>query len=125
MGTVCPARAREFAPGASLPAPGARSLFRGTGSRQKPAGNQNMKPRYKATFRPQRWDGDYAVAISPNGPTTWDVTEYLETFAGEARERAIAGNSYDSDNLHLDPNAPQWVREWDNGPFEVDVEEMP
>jgi len=62
-----------------------------------------------------------AIAVDPQGETTWDVTEYLTTldpaFVAETIER---GSDHD-DLLRQDPNAPEWVREW-SGPFDTYID---
>lgn len=87
---------------------------------------------YLAEFRPQEWINDVAYGVDPRGPTRWDATEFVETFLREpdgtytvesaARwlEDTLEHGDYD-DILRTDPNAPEWVREWD-GPFDTYLE---
>lgn len=74
--------------------------------------------RYEAEFQPEAWVRDYAMTVDALGPTTWDATEFVlaadPKWFAETLER---GTDYD-DILRLDPNAPEWVREWP-GPFET------
>lgn len=66
------------------------------------------------TFRPQAWQGDYAIDVDAEGPTQWvvDVPTPPKPY------------SHDSDHLRLEPGAPEWARDW-SGPFEVEYEVQP
>lgn len=82
-------------------------------------------PRYVATFEPQAWINDYAVAVDAEGETAWDCTDYLRQEEGlEAEVRAaIAEEGYwlDQDDVFAaDPAAPAWVRDW-HGPFTITI----
>lgn len=77
--------------------------------------------RYKARFQPQAWQNDYAISVDPEGPTEWDVTDYLNGLPEEKRKATMTSNSYESDELRGDPNAPEWIRSW-SGPFYIEVE---
>ena len=81
--------------------------------------------RYTATFRPQAWVNGYSEAVDPEGPVSWDCTEYLTAnFSPERIEEMVVETfgTFDHDDLTQDPNAPEWVRNWD-GPFEVRLNE--
>jgi hypothetical protein len=83
--------------------------------------------RYIATFIPQMvnsWLGGDIYPADPKGETEWDVTEYVRAnySPGDIEEMVNSGRDEMTDSLREDPNAPEWVREWD-GPFEVDLEE--
>jgi hypothetical protein len=82
---------------------------------------QRLAPRgYVAHFHPQAWVNDYAVDVDPQGPTTWDVTDYIVKLEPKLRAKTLAGNTYESDALRELPNAPRWTAEW-SGPFYVEV----
>jgi hypothetical protein len=81
-----------------------------------------MPKRIIATFVPQAWVGDYAMTVDPEGPTTWDVTDYLLRNYSPDEIRAIVDDDYPSDNLRIAETAPPWVRDW-SGPFYVQVED--
>lgn len=81
----------------------------------------NEKIRYTAKFTPQQWVNKCAVVVDPHGPDVWDCTKYMAGLPDDAaRARAMEPDSYDSDDVRDDPNAPQWVRDW-SGPFYVTV----
>lgn len=73
--------------------------------------------KYVARFTPH----DLLERIAVGWPLTcvFDVTPEIEVLGG-AIPRA---DSNGTDLLHLATNAPQWVKEWDGGPFTIDVEE--
>jgi hypothetical protein len=78
-----------------------------------------------ATFRPQTWQGNTAIAVDPRGPCEWDVTAFLQTLSTEQRQAAINNTRGGGDILADDPTAPAWIREWiENEPFEIDVREQ-
>lgn len=66
----------------------------------------------KAIFTPQAWVNDYAIAVDPEGPTEWDVGDVPDD---------MQDGSYESDELRLHPNAPQWARDW-SGPFYIEID---
>ena len=68
-------------------------------------------PMITVTFRPQAWQNDWAVSVDPEGPTTWQVP--VSRLAGVSME------TYASDHLRHDPQAPKWCKNWP-GPFEVE-----
>lgn len=78
-------------------------------------------PRLSCDFIPQVWLNDYAIAVDPQGDTTWEVSpEYVKSlmaYYGSEFERVYM-SSYQSDALKDDPAAPAWIREW-SGPFEI------
>lgn len=76
--------------------------------------------RYSARFFPQAWQNDYAIDVDAEGPVEWDVTDYLNSLPEEQREKAMEGDSYESDELRYDPNAPDWILHW-QGPFAIHV----
>lgn len=88
-----------------------------------------VRTRFQARFNPQAWVNDYAIDVDPQGPTTWDATDAVASMPAEYRDQLVSeieaddpfgwGEALDSwDWLHDDPNAPQWVRDW-NGPFSI------
>lgn len=79
--------------------------------------------RYIATFTPQAWVGDYAQNVDPEGETTWDVTDYLMSMPAHERSAALVEDSYESDQLRMAPNTPEWIKAW-SGPFYISVEEV-
>jgi hypothetical protein len=91
-----------------------------------------IRKQYIATFEPQVWVGDEAVATDADGPTTWNCSAYIAS--GEIRDRyfpdldkelAASGYALDCcDALQNDPAAPKWIRDWD-GPFSIRVEYVP
>ncbi|MCA3267717.1 MAG: hypothetical protein ING19_16780 [Azospirillum sp.] len=87
-----------------------------------PAAPTAETARVIARFTPQAWIRDYAVEVDREGPDTWDATAYLLSSFENAKIRCMHDNNYASDDLHLDPNAPAWIRDW-HGPFEVEVQE--
>ena len=100
--------------------------------RMVPAANPPARPdeppaettddRYVVEFLPQRWVGDMAMEVEPEGPAEWCITrrEVVELTGFEPSvllDRDVA-HATDRDNLRESRNAPRWVREW-SGPFEV------
>jgi hypothetical protein len=77
--------------------------------------------RFRARFVPQAWVRDNAIGVDPQGPTSWDCTEFVESADREWRERTVATGHDIDDLLRSDPNAPRWIRDW-SGPFETYVE---
>jgi hypothetical protein len=73
---------------------------------------------YIATFMPQAWINNNAVAVDPIGKTEWEpraVPEYIV----EALAAGTVGEVIDNDDeLKDDDNAPLWVRNW-SGPFTI------
>jgi hypothetical protein len=82
--------------------------------------------RYQANFEPQAWQNDDAIPVDPQGPTTWDCSEYIgqqgDLFLNRLhRHLADNGVFLDRDDvLKGDPVAPEWIREW-QGPFTITV----
>lgn len=69
-------------------------------------------------FIPQAWINDWAVAVDPAGPSTFQVP------AADAKDSDgnwLADRAAASDVLQQHPNAPSWVRAW-SGPFEIEIE---
>lgn len=77
-------------------------------------------PRIIAKFNPQAWVNDYAVDVDPEGDTKWDVTDFLTKEYTREQLAGLEDNSYETDDLTRERNAPKWVRNW-NGPFYVEV----
>jgi hypothetical protein len=82
-----------------------------------------MPKRIIATFAPQAWVNDYAVSIDPEGPTRWDVTDFVT--ANNSREVILemewsTSRFTELDRLQEDPAAPEWIREW-SGPFDLSI----
>lgn len=69
-----------------------------------------------ADFLAQTWVGDIAMAVDPQGETTWTVSP-------EMLAPGWTGPSH-RDHISRDPFAPDWVRDW-GGPFEVEVRAAP
>lgn len=78
--------------------------------------------RYTAEFTPQAWINDYAVTVDPQGPTTWDVTDYMLSATPEVFAETMKPDCFASDLLRENSNAPEWVRDW-TGPFFITVSE--
>jgi hypothetical protein len=85
--------------------------------------------RYEATFRPEAWQDDYAIPVDPEGPTTWDCTEFVTNPPDWCRDYfkdldatlADEGEFLDRrDVLQRDKAAPAWIRRW-RGPFTITV----
>lgn len=72
-----------------------------------------------ARFHPQAWVNDYAVAVDPEGPVEFDVTDAIRR-RGKEEALAIRDDDYESDSLRYVKTAPQWIQEW-SGPFYVEV----
>jgi len=70
-----------------------------------------MNKMIMVTFHPQAWQGDYAVPVDSEGPTTWEVPA--------ERLHGIDPDSYESDELRHEDPAPSWVGDW-SGPFYID-----
>lgn len=85
--------------------------------------------RYLATFIPQQqnsWLGRDFYPAKPQGETQWDCTDYLIKNYTETEIHEIVDNGIGdemTDSVRADPNAPQWIRDWDDA-FEVRVTEM-
>lgn len=86
-----------------------------------------MDKRYIAKFDPQVWIRDYAVSVDAKGFTEWECTEFMNDrsfpIAHSEIDEAIEKNDYflDRDDVFKgDPNAPEWIRNWD-GPFTINV----
>lgn len=83
------------------------------------------KRTYVATFDAQAWIRDYATSVDPEGPTTWDCTDFVRAMGleGEVIEACLEeGHWLDRDDQLLgDPAIPEWAREW-YGPSTVTVE---
>jgi hypothetical protein len=79
-----------------------------------------------ATFHPQAWVNDYAIAVDPEGETEWEVTEeeisQAMTEFDSTREEVMVADEYQSDDFRYSKNAPEWVRNW-SGPFYVSFDE--
>ncbi len=69
-------------------------------------------------FTAQAWINDCAVAVDPQGPTTFRV---CARDAQDATGAWLQSNSHASDPLREHPKAPRWVRDW-TGPFEIEIE---
>lgn len=85
------------------------------------------KAKFIARFVPQAWLNDYAIEVDPMGDTVWDCTREFDSLSEEYRNYLICGMDSDgfevvddSDCLKGDPDAPEWVREW-QGPFTIYV----
>lgn len=81
--------------------------------------------RYIATFNPEAWVNDYAYPVDPQGEQSWDCTSYIGTILSpEEIEQFLTGHeTYNTDCVRDDPNAPAWVRDW-SGPFNIDLTEV-
>lgn len=81
---------------------------------------------YEAEFQPEAWVNDYAITVDAEGPKTWDATQFVEEMRIENPrwflDTLLRGCDYD-DILRTDPNAPEWVQEW-QGPFETYLREV-
>ena len=96
-----------------------------------------MKHRYIATFIPQIYDQTLraimpvsyypdiaAKLVKPDSVDEWDCTDYLnEKYTLAQIEEMLEDyrGSELTDSVRDDPNAPEWIRMWDN-PFEVQVD---
>ena len=80
--------------------------------------------KYKASFRPQktRHDGN-VYCVPPLGETDWDATEWVDGLCENERNEAFKPDTFSSDRLSADPNAPEWIREW-AGPFYIALDEV-
>lgn len=78
-------------------------------------------PRIIAKFHPQVWVNDYAMDVDPQGPVEWDATDAILAMPREEALK-IQDCQYESDALHEEEAAPEWIRDW-SGPFYVTVEE--
>lgn len=76
---------------------------------------------YVARFQPEVWVNDYAMTVSIERPDSWDATEFCEEADREWLTRTLERGCDHDDILRLDPNAPEWVRNWP-GPFETYLE---
>lgn len=82
--------------------------------------------RFVARFYPQAWVRDNAIEVDPEGDTEWDVTIEFATLPSDYRAMLLEeidrhDEALDRDDvLKGDPNAPEWVREW-QGPFSIYV----
>ena len=72
---------------------------------------QQHKGMVTVTFHPQAWVNDNAIEADPEGPTQWLVPE--------SRVAGLEPDTYPSDELRYDDEAPQWVKDW-SGPFYID-----
>jgi hypothetical protein len=72
-------------------------------------------------FIAQAWINDYAVTADPQGPTTFRAPV---ADAQDGAGRWLESHSDQSDVLHTNRNAPQWVQDW-TGPFEIEIEHAP
>ena len=85
--------------------------------------------KFIATFIPQQtlsWLGGDCYPADPKGDTEWDCTQYLKATYTQEEIDSILSSPYGdelTDSVRDDPNAPEWVREWD-GPYEVRVKEI-
>lgn len=75
---------------------------------------------FEAEFCPEAWQGDNAVTVDPQGPTTWDCSAFVE--ANRAYFDQLPDGLDVDDLLKDDPAAPEWVRKW-SGPFSIHVTE--
>lgn len=80
-----------------------------------------MARRIVARFHPQAWVNDYAIAVDPQGETTWDITDHIVEMGREAA-LALKDDDFATDHLRRAGGAPDWVQDW-RGPFWVEVEE--
>lgn len=115
---------------------GADSILYGEGALARESGRAQAaepgtKVRYLAEFQPQAWDGDYAVPVDPEGPTTWDCTGFVDDHIRDYLEGLESRGNGDLDDELLgvldaqdrfqdDPAAPEWIRNW-SGPFSIRV----
>ena len=81
--------------------------------------------RLRATFTPEAWVDDSAIAVDGRGRDVWDCTNFVERhpelFGDLATILAANGSWLDKhDALWNDPEAPSWIRDWD-GPFTIVV----
>jgi hypothetical protein len=88
-----------------------------------------MPAKYEARFQPEAWVNNCAIPVDPEGPVSWDCTEYARQYAAYladcARRRGEAFDDgfgvLDNDDLFKgDPAAPAWVRDW-RGPFTIRI----
>ena len=77
-------------------------------------------PRVKCDFLAQTWMKDWAMAVDPNGDTSWDAT-FDAVRWGEAAARKMLES--DMDEFAIEgATAPEWIRQWTrSNPFEVMV----
>ena len=80
-----------------------------------------MTKRIMATFHPQAWQNDYAIAVDPEGEVEFDVTPEVVAM-GKEEARKVKDDQYESDDLRTADAAPDWIKNW-NGPFYVEVEQ--
>lgn len=74
-----------------------------------------------AAFIPQSWIDDYAVAIDPQGPATFDVTAEIVAMGRDAALK-LRDDTDPTDALRHAATCPQWIKDW-NGPFIIEVEQ--
>lgn len=86
---------------------------------------------FQARMTPQAWVRDDAITVDAPGPDAWDCTaavnenrDYFNRLlssgcAGDWNENG-SGLLDNNDVLKGDPQAPEWVRQWD-GPFDIHV----
>lgn len=81
---------------------------------EEPKTDQGSGPRIIAHFLPQAWINDVAVAVDPEGPTSFDVTNLLDAWSDDEPRDP----QRDEELLRLSSAAPDWIRNW-NGPYEL------
>lgn len=65
----------------------------------------------RVRFHPQAWINDRAIEVDPQGETEWEVEVVVDD---------VEDDTYESDELRLHENAPEWVKDW-TGPFFIEV----
>lgn len=77
-------------------------------------------PRVKCDFLAQTWMKDWAMAVDPNGDTSWDATFDAVRWGEDAAKRMLDS---DMDEFAIEgATAPEWIRQWTrSNPFEVMV----
>lgn len=65
----------------------------------------------RVRFHPQAWFNDWAIEVDPQGETEWEEGDVADD---------VQDDTYESDELRLHNNAPQWVRDW-AGPFYIEI----
>ena len=70
---------------------------------------------------PQAWVNDVAIAIDPQGPTTYDVTREILAM-GEEAALALRDDTDPTDKLRDAETCPKWIKDW-TGPFIIHVEQ--
>lgn len=77
-----------------------------------------------ATFEPQAWVNDYAVPVDPEGPTSFDATDYVLRSDLDALHTGGFDHAFEyGDALIQASTAPTWMADH-AGPFTCSVDEF-